>query len=218
MAKKTKLKEEKETKIDKGIKKYFPFVIGLAVLAVIFIVLYFAFQDLGKVKYEGLTFIKEKYGDVQVYHYYYLTQLSSGKVRSIDIFLRGNPAENKVPVKGEIVYPAGKTVYISINGTGLKECTYNIVAIASLTGFLVNNELNVKAGTPDKEEAKMNNSTHITCATYPSSTTLAIRTGSETKITRVEGFCYDVEISNCEILPALEKFIVQSIIDAKKTS
>ena len=64
MAKQARVKKEKETLIDKKLKGYLPFVIGLAVLALIFVVLYFAFQNLGKVTYEGLTFTKEKYGEV----------------------------------------------------------------------------------------------------------------------------------------------------------
>lgn len=216
MARKIKAKEEKETGIDRQLKKYFPLLLGLGILVVVFVVFYFAFAGLGKVKYEGLTFIKEKYGDVQVYHYSYVTKLSSGNLRVIDIFVRGNPAENKVPVNSEIVYPVGKNVYFSINSTELNTCGDTIIAIAELSGFLANNEIPLKAGTPDREESKRNNSTYITCASYPSSLTVSLKAGEETKITRTDN-CYNIEVANCEILPAMEKFIVQSIVDAKNS-
>jgi len=43
---------------------------------------------------------------------------------------------------------------------------------------------------------------------------LLLRTGEETRINR-NGLCYYIDVADCEILPAIEKFIVQSIIDAK---
>src|SRR3989304_4258892 len=128
-----KLKADKETKIDKKLKQHIPFLAWLAVLAVLFFALFFAFQNLGKVKYEGLTFVREKYGEVLVYHYSYLTKVSSGNFRSIDVFVRGNPAESNVSISGKIIYPKDKTVYLSINQTGLKECEDSMIALSSLS-------------------------------------------------------------------------------------
>lgn len=221
MEKQTKPKKEKETNLDKQlkrtVKKYLPFVIWLAVLAVIFIVLYFAFQGLGKVKYQGLVFTKEKYGDIPVYHYSYLTAISPDKLRTVEVLLRGNPAENKVPISGEISYPRGKIVYIGINST-VHECNYSTVGISPLTIFLANNGFNVKVGTLDKSEALKTNLTYVTCKEYPASAVISIRTGDETKIEKSGDLCYDIYISNCEIVPAIEKFIVQSMLDAKDNS
>jgi hypothetical protein len=216
MTKQRRTKTEKETKLDKKLKGYIPFIIGLGILVVIFIVLYFAFQNLGKVTYEGMTFTKEKYGEVLVYHYYYVAELAGNKLRTVDVFLRGNPAENNVPIQGEIIYPKGGIVYISINNSGLVKCEDSMIALASLTVFLANNNIRAKAGTPDKNESLTNNSTYIRCENYPYNTVIAIAEGNETRITRRPGsLCYDVKVSNCEILPALEKFVVQSIVDAR---
>ena len=209
-----KLKAQKETKIDKELKRHIPFLAWLAILAVLFFIFYFAFQNLGKVKYEGLTFVKEKYGEVLVYHYNYLTKVSSGNYRSIDVFVRGNPAENMVPINKEIIYPKDKTVYLSVNQTGLRECEDSTIALASLSIFLTNNDIPLKTGTPDWNEAKEKNQTYIDCGHYPLSMTLLLRTGEETRINR-NGLCYYIDVADCEILPAIEKFIVQSIIDAK---
>lgn len=215
MAKKKIKQEEKETKIDKEIKKYLPLLAGLGILILIFIVFYFAFSGLGKVKYEGLTFVKERYGEIEVYHYSYLTKLDNGNIRAIDVIVRGNPAENSVPIDSKIVYPEGKSVYLSINNSGLNKCEDSIIAIAELSGFLANNEIPLKAGTPDREEARKNNSTYITCESYPNNLIISLREGSETKITRTGSRCYNMEVANCEIVPAMEKFIIRSIVDAK---
>jgi len=216
MAGKRKTIKEKETKIDKSIKKYMPFAIWLGVLAVIFIVLYLVFQGMGKVEYKGLTFTREKYGEVLVYHYYYLTELSNGHVRKIDVLLKENPAENKVPIEGKVIYPEGKTVYISINDTGLTECEYSQVALAGFSIFVSSNNIPLKAGTPDKDEAQKNNLTYVTCEKYPNSMVVLLKSGNESKITLTGKLCYNLEVANCEILPVMEKFIVQSILDAKE--
>lgn len=221
MEKQTKIKKEKETNVDKQLKKsvkrYLPFVLWLAVLAVIFVVLYFAFQGLGKVKYEGLVFTKEKYGDIPIYHYSYLTEISADKLRTVEVLLRGNPAESKVPVSGEIVYPDGKTVYLGINST-VHECNYSMVGIAPLKIFLENNGLNVKVGTVDRSEALKSNLTYVSCKNYPDNMVISIMPGDETKIDKSGELCHNIYISNCEVVPAAEKFIVQSILDAKANS
>jgi hypothetical protein len=218
MLEKKKIVKEKETKIDKNIKKYVPFAIWLGVLAVVFVVFYLLFQGLGKVGYEGLTFTREKYGEVIVYHYYYLTEIADGKIRKIDVLLRGNPAENKVPVEGNITYPEGRTVYLSINNSGLNECTYSMVALSSFSIFMANNDIALKAGTPDKDEAQKNNLTYATCGKYPGNMVISLKSGNESKIERTTGYCYNLEVTNCEILPVIEKFIVQSILDAKESA
>ena len=118
-------------------------------------------------------------------------------------------------VDGEIIYTDKVTTYISINGTGLTKCNYSLVSIATLTNFLVNSNVNVKGGTPDKEEAEMNNQSYITCDKYPFGNVITIQSGNETRVTKTKENCYEIVAANCEILPAVEKFIVQSIIDAR---
>lgn len=218
MAEKKKITKEKETKIDKNLKKYAPLLIWIGIFAVIFVVFYLAFHNLGKIKYEGLTFTREKYGEIIIYHYYYFTELANGQMRKVDILLRGNPAESNVSMDGEIIYPQGKTVYLSINNSGLNECKYSQIALAEFSIFIANNGIVLKAGTPDKEEAGAKNQTYITCENHPSSMVISLMSGNESKIEQVSGSCYNAEVANCEILPVMEKFIVQSMIDAKKAA
>ncbi len=218
MARKQKRAGEKEAKIDKQLKKYWPFVLGLVVLVVLFIGLYYVFQGLGTVKYQGLTFTKEKFGTIVVYSYNYLVKTPDGKIMQRILYLRNDPRYNNVSITGRIDYPAGKKVYISINGTGLTECEDSMISVASLSGFLANNNLVVKAGTPDRKEAERNNQSYVSCANYPDSDVISIKAANETKISKAGNYCYNIEVSDCRILAAVEKFIVQSIIDAKGNS
>ncbi len=219
MAKKTK---EKETSVDKHLKSYVksytPLIIVLIALVVIFFILYYIFQGIGTVKYQGLTFTKEKFGDILVYSYNYFVKTADDKIAQRTLYLRNDPRYNDVPVNGKIIYPAEKRVYISINGTGLTECEDNLISIASLSSFIVNNNLLIKAGLADENEAKINNQTHITCKDFTENVVITLKSANETRIEKTINYCYDVEIANCEILKAVEKFIVQSLIDARNTS
>lgn len=221
MGEKRKIIKEKETKIDKNIKKYIPFAIGIGVLAVIFIVLYLLgqiFQDTGKIEYKGLTFIREKYGEVIVYHYSYLTEMSDGTTKQINVLLRGNPKESKVPIEGKIIYPIGRAVYLSINQSGLENCEYDAVALGAYSMFLANNGFFIKAGTPNKDEAEEKNQSYVTCEKYPNNMVLSLRAANESKIALEGNLCYNLDINGCDTLPVMEKFIVQSILDAKESS
>lgn len=215
MAKKQKIAKDKETNLDKQIKKYWPVFAGLAILAVLFIVLYYAFQGLGKVEYKGLSFTKEKFGEVLVYSYNYLVKTPSGKIVQRTLYIRGDPRYNNVSITGEIVYPIGKRVYISINGTGLTECEDSMISVASLSNFLANNNFDVRAGTPDESEARMKNQTYVTCDKFPGNVVISLGVGKETKITKSGKYCHNVEVADCRILAAVEKFMIQSLIDAK---
>jgi hypothetical protein len=92
-----------------------------------------------------------------------------------------------------------------------------MIAIATLTNFLVANSLEVQGGTPDKEEAKNNNLSYVSCDNYMNNPVIAIKSYNETKIVRdKDSYCYNLYVADCRIQQTVEKFIVQSIIDAKK--
>ena len=211
-------KKEKETKIDKRLKKYLPFFAGLAVLALLFIVLYYAFQGFGKIEYQGLTFTKQKFGEILVYSYNYFVENSEGKIIQNTLYVRTDPRKNNIPVNGTIIYPKGKTVLISINDSGLTECENSMIAISTITNFIVANGIAVKGGVPDKNKSQEKNLTYITCEKYPNNMVIMIESSETTKIEKKDDgeFCYYIEVANCEIQEAVEKFAVQSIIDSKK--
>src|SRR3989338_8019577 len=83
--------------------------------------------------YDSLTFTKERYDEIPVYHYYYYFTDDDGQQYQYNLYLRIDPRENHVPVQGEIIFPKDKDVYLSINGTGLTQCKYSSTAINSLS-------------------------------------------------------------------------------------
>jgi|SRR3989344_2862561 len=165
-------------------------------------------------RYKGLTFTKERFGEIPVFHYYYSFS-NNGENYQYNLFLRNDPRESKVNVSGEIIYPpATGTVYVSINGEDMAKCKDSLREIYSLADFMQGNLYKVKSGYPNKNFSEQNNLTYIDCSTNPNDMVILIKEGNETKIER-NNKCYTVSVANCQLLDAIEKFEVQSVIDAR---
>ncbi len=210
---------EKKQKQD----KQFYYILGTMIgLIVLFLIAHTFFQSLKTFEHEGLSFTKEKMGDIRLYHYYYYTTpsyatgaaISEGNPKLINLYVRNDPRTNNIPIDGEIELKRGKSVYITINATGLTECPYSSLAIAGLSSFITENGFTMQAGVPNKAEAEKDNLDYITCEEHPRSPVILIQSGEETSIAK-ENNCYTITAANCEILQATEKFMIQSIIDAK---
>jgi len=192
-------------------------VIGTMVLLVIlFIVFYSVFKSFSSFEYNGLKFTKEKIGSVLFYHYKYYFEDAESILHGYNLYIRNDPRRNNVPIEGEITFPKlGSNIYVSINTTGLTKCNNSIIAVAVLADFLAGNMFKVVTSVPDKAEANSSNLTYADCETYPLETTISLREGNETKVTK-SGRCYIISATDCEVLEAVEKFEVQAILDAKK--
>ena len=222
MKKRTGLKEKNdERSIDtsgkklKRSKKEIYWIIGamIIILGVMYLAQIIA-AELRTFNYQGLTFTKEKFEKIPVFHYYYFFN-NDGQAYKYNLFLREDPRKNIVPVEGNLIFSGERTIYLSINGTGLAQCGNSSREIATITSFFVNNKFTVKVGTPDKMESEQKNFSHYSCETNPLNDVILIEKGDKTVIKK-KGGCYIIDIANCELLNAIEKFEVQSIIDAKK--
>jgi len=165
--------------------------------------------------YKTLSFTKEKFGEISVYHYYYYFS-KNGKQYQHNLYLRLDPRKNNIPISGETEFYEDTKVFIGINGTGLTGCGNASRDIGSLSSFFVNNLITIKAGTLNKWETNGTNMSYVDCSLYPNNPVIRLFAGNETKIYREEkSNCYNIEISNCNTLAAIEKFEVQSVLDAK---
>ena len=212
---KVETKEEIEIRNKKQKKELF-WILGLmAAAVVIFLIANSAFKEANQFEYQGLSFTKEKIGEIPIFHYYfYFTDKTGGMVR-YNLYLRNDPRKNIVPFIGEPIslYDDVNT-YVSINSTGLQACELSAIAISSLGNFLTESSVLVRSATPDEQEAESKNLQYATCESLPSNTVLLIQSADKTEIIH-EGNCYTLNIANCEILESIEKFEVQAIIDAK---
>jgi len=214
--------KKEEDEVEEGSKKgrkewvWISVVLGVSVLVLVVSTLWF--QSLNSFEYEGLTFTKERFGEIPVFHYYYYQKAPvTGEVTSkYNLYLRVDPRENDVPIEGEINYLPGKFTYVSVDGRGLTECGMSSVGIASLSGFLADNGLRPRGASPILEDAEEANADHITCENKKERVVILIQEGEETKIEKVGERCHVISVANCEIIKAVEKFEVQSLLDARE--
>jgi hypothetical protein len=213
-----KTKTIKESAIDRKIRQYWKpaaFIAAVIVIVALIAILP-AYLNFGKVKYAGMTFQTEKFGSIIVYHYSYLLKTPSGNVAEYNLYLRNNPAKNNVRVEGDrIVFPEGETALIGLDASYLIKCNQSSIAVPSLTQFLINNFIKVKGGTTSRNESIENNMSYVECNEQRGNPTIIIEAGNETKVSN-KGNCHRIKVANCEVLPAVEKFIVQAIIDARE--
>lgn len=198
-------------------KKEIYWIIGaLAVLIALFLLFSFIFSNYGKINYQGLTFTKEKLGSLVVYKYTKYIYDVNKELVQYDIYFRGNPKTNKVPISGnEIVYPKELFTYISVNSTGFENCSDSQVALHTLAAFLGNHGVMVRSATPVLEEANTTKSGYVTCETKPGNPVIVFQAGEKTEI-KNRANCHTITVSKCEVIPAVEKFMLQSLVDARE--
>lgn len=182
-------------------------------IAVVFIVNW-AVHKPNYIVYDGLKFTIEKQGNIPIYHYWYLYVNHQNTQIKYNLYLRNDPRKLDVPVEGDIAYPAGKTVYVGINNTGFETCEDNSLSMGILGSFLRDNGIEFKPGVMDQKQAQTLNMSLITCNKNVTNMFILVNSGNETKITR-DGNCYTINIANCDLVKAVEKWEVQSIIDAR---
>ena len=213
--KKKKSVKRKKPTVKEAQNKQLVWIVGVMIaLILVFLIANSIFRGLNKFEYNDLTFTNTKLGEIDLYHYYYYFD-DEGKIYQNNVYLRNDPRVlDAIPVEGgDIVYPRGKFIYMTSNNTGLLECPESTLAVAQLANFLTNNQLTVRAGTLIEEEAR-NEAKYITCEIRPDNPVIEISKGSETKI-EISDTCYKITVNNCEILEVVERFMVQSIIDAR---
>lgn len=192
------------------------YVWAIGVVVIVGIVFWVVFSSVGQVKYEGLVFQAEKYGTTVVYHNSYLLKMPNGEVIKYNLYLHNNPKKNDVPLNAEIIYPEFMAeVKLGINTSGLTKCPESSLAVGSLSEFILNNGFTIKVGTTNSSISNEHNITYMTCETHPNDFMIFMSEGDKTQITQ-QGNCIKIEVANCEIQPAVEKFIVESIVQARE--
>lgn len=208
------IKESKAVKNKHG--KELKWILGImAGIIVLLIIGSQVYTGVNNFKHEGLSFKKIRMGEINFYYYDYYFKDGEGQQYHYNMYLRNDPRANSVPVNGDIVLAGDAFTYVSINSTGLNECSDSNIALGSLTNFLSSNLLSVRAAKPDSVDANATNFRYVNCQTNPNDVVILFQQGAnETRIDKT-GNCHVVNVANCEIMKAVEKFEVQSILDAK---
>lgn len=197
-------------------KKEIVWVVGTMVVIIGFLILApILVRSLTTFDYKGLSFTQEKFGDIPVYHYSYYFTDNLGQQYQYNLYLRHDPRKNTIPIENQVRFKEQNTVYVTLNSTALAACSTSLRDIATLAQFLSDNLIKIQAGNIDLVLAQENNLTHVTCDTHQNDVVIAIIPSNETQITQ-KNSCHQLMYASCEeILPSLEKFMVEAIIDAK---
>ena len=167
---------------------------------------YWLIQESKKFEYNGLKFEKIMFGDIPLYRAKIpLFDSLRNLVANYNLYLRNDPRKLKdILVTGEIRLM--KNVVIAADENLI--CEDEAIAGSSLKGFLTNVvRTNVFIGTTEKSKSN-SNLIYADCNSDKFST-LIIETADKTEIVQAGQNCYKIKISNCEIMGAVEKFMVE---------
>lgn len=209
---------KKKNKQERKIERELIYIIGFLVfLVLVFFVASSIFKELGNAEYEGLTFAKEKFGELVFYHYSYFYKNNMNKLVQYNLYLRTNPVENDVVIEGDKVDSllGSDFSFVAIKTTYL-DCPESFAAVGTLSKFLADNGLNVKSANMDFTEAAIRNQTYARCEEYPNNNVIQIyrNISLENSKVLVNGNCYSIAVGNdCKIMQAVEKLEVHAIID-----
>ena len=174
------------------------FLIGLAVLTIAFIAMYFFMNSFKTFEYKGVTFHVVK--EIAPYQTS-IPVMYQGIPKDYNFYLRNDPRElENLSFKGKINFKPTAV----INATNDLKCGGNgVIAIANLAN------LYKILGT----EIIKNQS--ISCDVNGTYMYLDLVKSNESKIEQYGTACYRLSIKDCEILEVTEKFMIESMARAK---
>lgn len=161
--------------------------------------------------YEGLTFTIEQQGELRLHHHAYFIDPTT----RYNLYLREDPRENDVEVKGRILYDS-RRVYLSVNTSELNLCSDSAVGVGTLTSFLGLNGLKVKSASPDPVKAAEFNVTYADCTTNQEDMVIILQAGTESLVEKVQDRCFVLTVQNCTVIPVIEKFMVESVAQRRE--
>ncbi|RMD67660.1 hypothetical protein D6817_00905 [Candidatus Pacearchaeota archaeon] len=216
-AKQGKQRKPRTSKKERMNKQALWFIAYLLSFLIVFLLAYWYFTQPEKFEYRGFKFVEVKGQRVHFYKTFVPLLRSDGSINYFAVYFRIDPRENDVPFDklGEISFPRGKFVYITINGTGLEDCPLSQVSIASLSFLLKNAGLRVHGGLANEEQANATGIRYVTCENRPRNVVLVLQEANETRIVQTSQNCYVVNVNRCEIANALEKFEIEAMVDAR---
>jgi hypothetical protein len=200
------MEEEKPESKDqvKKEKKIFMIVILVMVgLAALFAATYFISDSFNHMEIEGVKFTLDK--ATMAGKTLYKTSLPvtfNGSRADYNFWLRGNPKKtNEIPFNGSLLIMKDMV----LNQTENFKCDGDgIIGVANLLKLYSVLDVNVIA---DK---------NATCDIQERYVFVNIKAGNETRIEQTGKTCYEIQVKDCEILPATERFMLETFVKANE--
>jgi len=204
---------KKTSKEEKLQNKYVLTIVIIAAALLLTIFLVTVASNMAKhFEYTGLKFEKVMFDKMPFFYTKIQITRPDESVVNYNLYLRNDPRSNNIPVYTEMRFQ--KEVAVTTDDA-VSNCSYAGVSGVLLGQFLNAMGTDVYTGTTDFEIAKERGIMYIACVPNQNYTLISIKQGSVTKITQSDTNCYNLEIANCELLNATERFVMASISQAR---
>ncbi len=189
-------KEPNKNQLGQERKQLRNILLGLGIFVVILVLAVFFINSIKSFEYKNTKFDIVREGNLILYNTKIALFNEKGeKYMNYNFFLRNDPRKLNVDFNGEIEL---KNLAV-INSEEEFNCDGDgIIAVANLR------QLYEMLG------AKVMRDENATCDSEGRYMYINLKSGDKTKIEQTGNACYDILISDCEILPATEKFMVET--------
>ncbi|HLC54764.1 MAG TPA: hypothetical protein VJK07_04035 [Candidatus Nanoarchaeia archaeon] len=204
-------------KPEKRLERELLVIVGfIAFLIVLFILASLFFKAQNRFEYQGLSFTKEKYGELPVYHYYYYFTNTAGKIIQYNLYLQHDPRKNNVSLIGDPVILGKRAVYVSLDKSYPENCRENMAGIVDLGLFLSENQFTVVSALTNRTQAKEEDKQYVACENKPDAEVIELKGGNDETQIVVNGNCHEIIIGpDCQVRQAIEKFKLQIVLEAR---
>lgn len=187
---------------------------GMVIIFLIVIAVYFIIDSLKKFEYGGLKFEKIKYGELPLFYSRIPIKTITGNVVAYyNMYLRNDPRElENIEVDGTIFLT--KNSVLSIDPS-IEGCTDNGIAGVSLGTFFNAADMTVTYASTNKTLADEKQMEYATCDDAVAQTVIIIKQEDENRIYKEKDNCYIISFKDCEIIKAVERFIVAASAHSK---
>jgi len=180
-------------------------LIGIAIVIILIIGVVYFINSQRYFEYRGIGGSVVKEGNLIFYRVAFPVK-SGNKIISYSIYIRNNPRKlDVIPFEGEMV--DFKKLSVFSDGTfrlilNSSEFDCNKDEIIAIGNMLNLKALNIRVMKDD----------NASCDSLGRYIYVNIKEGEESKITQIGPACYELSVSNCEILKVTERFMVEAFV------
>ncbi len=177
-------------------------------LILFFIFAFYLFSlEKNKFEYVGINFEKVREGKLIFYLAEFpITDISGNVVAESQFYFRNDPRNlENIPITDRIIL---MREVVAVPDTSVLKCEDSMISAVGFFLFLNRAGISGSVGTLNKTEAEEHKLQYVSCNDSLNKSVVMFREGNETKIYLDRPNCYIIDVANCEILNATERFLI----------
>lgn len=181
-------------------------LIWMGIVIVSIVIIFLVYDSLKRFEYGGLKFERIIYDKLPLYYSRIPIKTAAGEIVGYyNLYLRNDPRKLSIPINGTIKLMRNSMLSIDQSMEG---CSDNGVAGVTLGTFFKAAGINIEYASTNRSIAKERNISYATCEDSSKQTVIVIRQTDKTEIVQEKKDCYSINFKDCEIIKAVERFIV----------